>query len=399
VVKHIVDGQGLPVQDPAVAAPWHQEGSQPPLYYLLAAGCTFWVDTGDFDEVQRPNPHAVVGLPQVVGNKNMMIHTEREDWPWQGTTLAVHLIRFLSVGLGAITVWMTWRIAHCLWPSNAQIPLLAAGLTAFNPMFLFISASVNNDNLAAPLAAVAVLVLLNVLRHGQNGRDGLWLGLLLGLGALTKLSVLALFPLTAVALTWDAWRRRAWRTWLVNGMLIAVFFALIAGWWYWRNWTLYGDPTGTNRMLAIAGHRDEPLTLGGFWAELEGLRISYWALFGGVSILADDWVYAVLDVLMLVGVVGVVSAGAILLWHKTKRVEPSYTPNFLCPPCRLGSVGACLAHPLDFAYLCLSRPTDVRGHCRHLGFVGSRAGDSNSQTLAMDVGRCGGGRIAAAGGY
>jgi len=309
VVKHIADGQGLPVQDPGLPTPWHQEGSQPPLYYILSAGLTFWINTSDFPDVQRPNPHAIVGLPQVIGNKNMMIHSDRESWPWRGTTLAVHLIRLVSVGLGAITVWLTWHVARGLWPGNDQVALLAALLTAFNPMFLFISASVNNDNLAAALAAGAVVVLLRSLLRGQTVRDGLLLGMLLGLGALTKLSVLALVPVTALALTYDAWRRRTWRTWLINGVLIVGFMALIASWWYWRNWTLYDDPTGSSRMLDIAGRRDEPLTLGGLWAEFEGFRISYWALFGGVSILADRWVYPILDVLMLLGGLGVVVAG------------------------------------------------------------------------------------------
>jgi len=309
VVTHITDGQGLPVQDPSLPAPWHQEGSQPPLYYLLSAALTFWVDTDDFADVQRPNPHAIVGLPQVIGNKNMMIHTDRESWPWRGTTLAVHLIRLVSVGLGAITVWLTWHIARRTWPGNERVALLAAMLTAFNPMFLFISASVNNDNLAAVLAAGAVFVLLRGLKRGQTARDGLLLGVLLGLGALTKLSVLALLPVTAVALTYDAWRRRAWRIWLINGMFILGCMVLIAGWWYWRNWALYGDLTGSSRMLDIAGRRDEPLLLGGLWAEFEGFRISYWALFGGVSILADRWVYPILDALMLIGAIGVLVAG------------------------------------------------------------------------------------------
>jgi len=151
VVKHMADGEGLPVQDPNVPTSWHQEGSQPPLYYFLSAVLTSWIDTDDFADVQSPNPHAVVGLPQVVGNKNMMIHTDHERWPWRGTTLAVHVIRLVSVGLGVITVWLTWYIAGYLWPGNNQVRLLAVMLTAFNPMFLFITASVNNDNLAAAL--------------------------------------------------------------------------------------------------------------------------------------------------------------------------------------------------------------------------------------------------------
>jgi 4-amino-4-deoxy-L-arabinose transferase-like glycosyltransferase len=313
VVKYVADGQGLPVQDPAVSTPWHQEGSQPPLYYMLAAGLTFWIDTGDFEEVQRPNPHAIVGMPQVVGNKNMFLHTGRENWPWRGTALAVHLIRLLSVGLGMVTVWLTWRVAGQLWPGDGRVWLVGAMLTAFNPMFLFISASVNNDNLAAPLAAGSALVLLRALRRGQRLQDGIWLGILMGLGALTKLSVMALLPVAAAVLTWDAWRRRSWRIWLLNGVVIMVGLALIAGWWYWRNWTLYGDPTGVSRMLDIAGRRDETLNLRGLWAEFEGFRISYWALFGGVSILADRWVYTILDGLILVAGVGILVAGGVLV--------------------------------------------------------------------------------------
>ena len=36
MVRHLADGNPLPVQvfDPALAGPWNQEASQPPLYYL-----------------------------------------------------------------------------------------------------------------------------------------------------------------------------------------------------------------------------------------------------------------------------------------------------------------------------------------------------------------------------
>src|SRR5436305_4994226 len=35
---------GLPVQDPSQFQPWGNEGSQPPLYYLLASALTAWTD-------------------------------------------------------------------------------------------------------------------------------------------------------------------------------------------------------------------------------------------------------------------------------------------------------------------------------------------------------------------
>ncbi|MGQ9501867.1 MAG: glycosyltransferase family 39 protein [Anaerolineae bacterium] len=333
VVRHLVRTGQLPVQDPRKRADWHQEGSQPPLYYLVAAALTAWIPTDDFPAVYVPNPHAVVGDPMVVGNKNMMVHSSQEDWPWRGTTLAVHLTRLFSVTLGAITVWLTYCTARLVWPSDGRVALLAAALTAFNPMFLFISASVNNDNLAAPLAAAAMLVLLYAVQRGQRWYDGLRLGVLLGLGAITKLSVLALLPLTLFALLWEAWRGQhqgrahAWRDGCLNLVLIVSLIGLIAGWWYWRNWTLYGDPTGLNRMLDIAGYREEALTLERLWYEFEGFRITYWALFGALNILVDRWIYTLLDGLSIVAGVGVLFTGIRLVaWQHRRRGVNSVSP-------------------------------------------------------------------------
>jgi 4-amino-4-deoxy-L-arabinose transferase-like glycosyltransferase len=329
VVHHIVRTGQLPVQDPQKRTDWHQEGSQPPLYYLMAAALTAWIPTNDFRSVYVPNPHAVVGEPLVVGNKNMMVHGAHEDWPWQGTTLAVHLIRFFSVTLGAVTVWLTYHIARLAWPSEERVALLAAALTAFNPMFLFISASVNNDNLAAPLAAATVFILLRAMRRGQRRRDGVWLGILLGLGAITKLSVLTLLPLTLLGLLWEAWRGQrqgrahAWRDGWLNLLLILCLIAVIAGWWYWRNWTLYGDPTGLNRMLDIAGRRKEALTWERLWYEFEGFRITYWALFGALNILVDRWIYTFLDGFSVVAGLGLVfTCIRLAIWqHRCKDAE------------------------------------------------------------------------------
>jgi 4-amino-4-deoxy-L-arabinose transferase-like glycosyltransferase len=314
VVRHLATTGRLPIQEPDQRTDWHQEGSQPPLYYLLAAALTAGVDTSDFEAVHVPNPHAVVGEPLAVGNKNMLIHAHDENWPWQGTALAVHIIRLLSVALGAVTVWLTYCLARLAWPVDSGVALLAAAFTAFNPMFIFIGASVNNDNLAAPLAAGTMVVLLAALRRGQAPRDGLWLGLLLGLGAITKLSALALVPLVGLALTWNAARRhrqgqsRAWRTWLINLAVVGGLMLVIAGWWYWRNYILYSDPTGLNRMLDIAGRRHEVLSLDRLWYEFEGFRITYWALFGALNILVDRWIYTALDALTAVAGLGLVVA-------------------------------------------------------------------------------------------
>src|SRR5262245_1023885 len=51
LVNHIADTGELPVQVPGVRTAWEQEGSQPPLYYLIAAVLVKPIDRGDFAAV------------------------------------------------------------------------------------------------------------------------------------------------------------------------------------------------------------------------------------------------------------------------------------------------------------------------------------------------------------
>ena len=54
--RHIAQGNGLPVQSAESTGPWHQEGSQAPLYYLLTGWLTRGIDQGDFDCAGRAQP-------------------------------------------------------------------------------------------------------------------------------------------------------------------------------------------------------------------------------------------------------------------------------------------------------------------------------------------------------
>jgi 4-amino-4-deoxy-L-arabinose transferase-like glycosyltransferase len=318
VVKYIADGRGLPVQDPSAEAAWEQEGSQPPLYYAIAALATARIDTDDLDAVRRRNPLSNIGRPASPGNKNLVIHTSAEDFPWRGVVLAVHFIRFLSLLLQSGTVYLTWLISRQVWPDREELAALAAALVAFNPMLLFIAGSVNNDNLIVPLATLVVYLLIRTLREGWLSNPRLvLLGILLGLAALAKLSGLGLFVLAATVLSIVAARRRAWGAWLRWGLILAAMVAGIAGWWYIRNWRLYGDPTGLSAMLDIAGRRHEPPTWRSLLAEFQGFRMSFWGVFGGFTIVAPNWVYRIYDGTVIAGILG---WGA-LAWRMRRRIE------------------------------------------------------------------------------
>ncbi len=310
VVEHIATTGQLPVQDPDIRTMWDQEGSQPPLYYLLGAGLTFWIDTSDLEAVRWLNPHAKLGIPLDPDNKNIIIHTAAERFPWRGTVLAVHLIRFLSVIMGAVSVALAYAIAYEAWPGSRWLPPLAAALVAFNPMFLFISGSVNNDNLMVLLGTWTLLLLVRVLRDGLSTQRSITLAVVVALGSLTKISGLTFAPVVGLALAVHGWRTRRWREAVAAGGLILIAWATLAGWWYLRNLRLYGELLGTQTMIAIAGGRPET-DLAGLVREWYGFWVAYWALFGGVSILADPVVYRFLSAISWAAAAGLIGWGVV----------------------------------------------------------------------------------------
>jgi 4-amino-4-deoxy-L-arabinose transferase-like glycosyltransferase len=304
MVDTIADTGELPVQHSGVETQYEQEGSQPPLYYLVAAALVRPIDRSDFDVMRQPNPHVKPGIPGASDNKNLVLH----DTPHpllEKTALAVYVLRLFGILLGCVTVTAVYMTALTV-SGNSSIAILAAGLTAFNPMFLFISASVNNDNLVTALNSLAIWQIVFMLRDGFSAKHSIALAILLALASLSKLSALVLIPVAACAALLVAYRRKQWRSLVILGFSVAVLWLSVAGWWYIRNLTLYGELFGTRTMVAVAGPRLEPFTLGTWLGEFEGFLVGYWGWFGGVNITTAQPFYLLMNVITGLALIGLI---------------------------------------------------------------------------------------------
>ena len=303
VIKWIAERGELPVQSPDHAQLFGQEASQPPLYYLLMAAVFSAFDTADFDERYRPSPFTAIGVPARWGNRNLLIYKQVYPPDLSGSSLALYAIRFLSLCMGAAAVTAVYQAARVAVPGRPGAALLAGSLTAFNPQFLFISASVSNDALINLLAALLSWRMLLMLRDGFDKRRSLLLALLIALAALTKLSGLTVAAVVGLAALWTLMQRRDIRGFaLLAGATLALTL-LIAGPWYLRNVALYGELLGTSTMLDHFGRREiTPWRL--VVKEFQGLRVSFWAVFGAFNILAHETYYHIMDLLSLAGAGG-----------------------------------------------------------------------------------------------
>lgn len=302
-VQHLADGERLPVITgpvPDIQAELHQ----PPLYYALGALATFWIDTSPLTDFVWRNPHAQIGVPTASGNVNMVVHSAEESFPYRGVTLAVHLVRWLSVLMGAATVLATYCLARQIMPQQKELAIGAAVINAFNPQFAFISGTINNDNLMTVLFALTALLLVVLAKREVSRGRLILLGVVIGLASLTKLTGLMLPPLTVVVLGVVALRRRRLIPFVWWMAIVTIVALVVGGWWYARNWLLYGDPLGLKIMPVLFRTRVYKPSLPELLAEFKGLRMSFWALFGWFNILAEPWLYLAFDGLALLGTVG-----------------------------------------------------------------------------------------------
>ena len=285
---------------------WGGQYHQTPLYYLLQAPIyALAPDDDDFEDVStRLNPFYGYAFNSVSrDNKNLYLHRQNELFPPEhsGTASAVYAMRLFSVALGVGILFASQRVFRVLWPDHAPRRVLALAVVAFQPHFIQVTATINNDNLLILLATLGLwLTLLNV-REGPSWPRAAWLGVILGLALLAKVNATFLAIPVGVAVLSD---RRSWR----YAVLTLGIVALVAGWWYVRNWIKYDDPTGGSLLFNVT-QPDEAIEGGGLapkvgWPRLRFAYETFWARFGDGRVSVPDPVYTFFDEMLIIAGAG-----------------------------------------------------------------------------------------------
>lgn len=318
-VRYLVENGRLPVQGEEAC---RSQSHHPPLFYVLGALATAWVKT-DHPLCYTPpeNPFWAYRYGEVgVDNKNQYLHSVSENFPWQGDALAAHIVRAMNVLIGAGVVWLTWATGRVLWPEEPWLAAAAAALLAFNPMFLYMAGAINNDVIAACSGGAITYAGVCLLYDpaGLSRKWGVWLGVAFGFALLSKFNMAAAAILIEIAVSWVAWRKKQGRLWLEVNMLIAGITLFLTGWWFIRNYALYGDPTGFGEVTALWGVRDPLESLGVAWSEWSSVWSSLWGRFGFGQIPLPQIVYQ-----LLWGVTLFAAAGLFLELIKSKWSTPA----------------------------------------------------------------------------
>jgi len=234
-------------------------------------------------------------------------------------------LRALSVLLGAITITLAYMFGRTLSPTRPPFAFAVATLVGFNPMFTYFCAAINSDNLINLIYAALLLLLAYGLRQQQPSRRWLiGLGALLGAGLITKQTIAMGVFVSALVIVYLAWKQRT--RFLLTVTRYAFWTSstalLISGWYFVRNWFLYGSPSGMFTGPRLDSYSAHPYqAAGSLWQMIFATRSefaarseltqflptvlrSFWGIFDHLEILMPQRLYNVMTWMLMGGLLG-----------------------------------------------------------------------------------------------
>jgi len=281
-------------------APPDETGHNSYIHYMVSERSlpVYFSSNNDTYECYQPPLYYALGLPFFMAGKLI------------GLSEPSVAVRLLSIILGALSVLLVYLTMKRIFPRDDGVAIGCAGFVALLPTHVMISSMVSNDIIMEVVFGLAILLMVGMQVGKLTWRQSTFLGIALGLGILSKMTCLILFPI-AVA-SYLLILRRTTETWTVvlkhAGLALGIAF-LVGGWWFVRNQLVYGDALGIAEMkdsfFLHSKNVQESLNAGMPLNFYLGMIVtwtfrSFWCVLGPMTIQLDPMVYIVLAVLSVV---------------------------------------------------------------------------------------------------
>jgi len=187
------------------------------------------------------------------------------------------LLRFISIFFSMLTLCLIYKISSLLFDDKTlRFGILA--FASFLPSYINFNSAVTNSNFADFLMTLIIYLLVTFIMKGIDYKKIFLLGIIVGISLITRLSVI---PLTAVIPFVLFIKHYPNVKKIIKPLIIIFSIALIiSGWYFLRNFNLYGDFLGINAMK-LASPPDDIKVDSIFVARLLGWTfITFWASFG-----------------------------------------------------------------------------------------------------------------------
>jgi hypothetical protein len=310
-VRYIMETRSLPPRSQS-SVDFHSESwqfSQRPLYYLLASA---WLAPWQLvpETTRTVNPFG----PDGIGGR-IFLPQEDDRFLWQGSILAVRILRLFSIAISILFVFIAYQIALLVFTGDKAKALAGAAIVGFSPQVLFMGAIVNNDILAATLGSAAIYFCLRMALHGFRWRDAGAAGIILWLDFATKNTAILVLPTLVFSLAVVisrrvdviacSRRRILGASALITSVMITIVYSLGRSFPF-GSWISNREGKNLEEVLkdslVLPNLFNFASTIGN--GLVTGF-ISIWAALGWGNIMLPDWIYHLLAIVTLAAVAGV----------------------------------------------------------------------------------------------
>jgi 4-amino-4-deoxy-L-arabinose transferase-like glycosyltransferase len=298
------------------------EWYHPPLYYLLGALALRAVEPQHKLSASYFFPPID---PDLAYQDSLFVHQSKGPFHFGEDELGPRLLRLLSILMGMGTIWVTYQTARQVFPSEPLLALAASGVVSFIPQYTFISASVNSDNLANLLSALALLLTVKWITKENSYGKTLRLGLFCSLALLSKTTTFFLVPVACLSFALRAKQKGSPRYFLKQSLaflsLPLLATGLLLALYPRKNlWALAAAYTESSKVDA------DLISLGYLCTVLTQINQSFWARFGWMNILIPATIPNLLGLLCLASLIS-----AVVFWVRgnRERILPPTQSNSL----------------------------------------------------------------------
>ena len=151
---------------------------QGPLYYSITAFFLNFIEPPENIEIKTNS-----FFPR---DANKFIHSFEEQFPYYGTAYAVHLLRFISIAGGVVTLIFTYKIAYLIFSGNKSLSLFTMAFVALIPKFTWINSVMNPDSFVYAFTTISIFFLIKFVNDTSKTKFIILFSIFAGLSLFTK---------------------------------------------------------------------------------------------------------------------------------------------------------------------------------------------------------------------
>ena len=242
-------------------------------------------------------------------------------------------LAILSVTISFATLYVSKKLMGILSLNNAKgLPLMV--LLTYHPILILLSGRHNNDGLSYFFIILTLYFFIRWWKKGFHRLDLIGLAFSIGLGMMTKMTVVMVAPIIGVLMLIHSFKMIKSKTPIRGLIMDYIIFALIVfplGLWYpLRNAILFDQPLNyvfeiPNMQLSVADipfvQRFFPFDIGAFWERIyanAGQDYNIWVYLIKTSIFGEFsyWGAHLISIMMLMINTGLVLLSILLVGHR-----------------------------------------------------------------------------------